>query len=100
MSKVKRTHPNADLILAVRSHKDQIRKFRDEAKHERPVIVLDFQAGKLHSYPFEQYKSMIRQNSRAILDREYEKAVAKNKVLVLVWDKGTRRLVTTTFKHD
>jgi len=99
MSKAKRTeNPNADLLAAVRNHSDQILKFREEAKDERPLIVLDFQRRKLHSYPYEKYKAKLRQHSRAILDREYDKALAKKKVLVLVWDKGTRRLVTTTFR--
>jgi hypothetical protein len=38
---------------------------------------------------------MIREGSRARFDEEYKRANAKHKVLVLVWDHATRRLVTT-----
>jgi hypothetical protein len=100
MSKTKKPkNPNADLVAAVRNHSNQILKFHDQAKDQRPLIVLDFQRRKLHSYSFEEYKDTLRQNSRALLDHEYKKALAKNKVLVVVWDKSTRRLVTTTFAH-
>jgi len=101
MAEVKRGKgPNADLVEAIRNHKDQILKFYDQVKHKRPVIMLDFQRLKIHAYRFEECKSMVRQGSHAMLDAEYRRAIAKSKVLVLVWDDATRRLVTTTFRHD
>ena len=33
-------------------------------------------------------------------DQEYEKAMAEDKILVLVWDSATGRLVITTFDRD
>jgi len=101
MAKAKRKKsPNADLVEVTRTHKDQILRFYDQVDHERPVILLDFQRMKIRSYPFEKYKAKIRKGSHAMLDEEYKRAVAKNKVLVLVWDKATRRLVTTRLRHD
>jgi hypothetical protein len=100
MSKAKQKLPNADLIAAVREHSEQIRKVYDQAEVERPLLLLDFQHLKLHSHAYEGYRSKLRKESQAKLDAEYEKAVAKNKVLVLVWDRETRRLVTTTFRRD
>ena len=38
--------------------------------------------------------------SSVVLDEEYEKALAEDKVLVLAWDSATGRLVTTTFDLD
>jgi len=38
--------------------------------------------------------------SQVVLDDEYEKALAEDKVLVLAWDSATGRLVTTTFDLD
>jgi hypothetical protein len=100
MSKEKlKRNSNADLLEAVRDHKDQILKIRERTEDDRPLLLLDFQRRKLHAYPYDEYKSMMREDSQARLDREYVKAVAKNKVLVLVWDSATRRLVTTTFRR-
>jgi hypothetical protein len=100
MSKEKsKPRPNADLLQAVRHHKDQILKIRDVTEDQRPLLLFDFQRRKVHAYPYEQYKSMMREESQARLDQEYIKAIAKKKVLVVVWDRATRRLVTTTFRR-
>jgi hypothetical protein len=100
MSKAKRKlSPNADLIAVVRFHRESILQFHDQAKDERPIIVLDLQRRKLHSYSYEGYKARLRPSSQEKLNVEYTKAIAKNKVLVIVWDDATRRLVTTTFKR-
>jgi hypothetical protein len=90
--------PNADLVRAVRKHRKQILEVYDE--NERPLIVLDLEHRKLRAYPYEDYKGRLRENAREALHEEYVKAVAKNKVLVLVWDKATRRLVANAFRRD
>ncbi len=100
MSNAKRTRsPNADLVTAARAHGNQILKFHDQLDDENPVILLDFQRLRLHSYPFEEYKATLREESQRVLDAEYERAVAKNKVLVVVWDSETRRLATTRIRR-
>jgi siroheme synthase (precorrin-2 oxidase/ferrochelatase) len=101
MSKAKRTkNANADLIQVVRDHREPILQYYDQVKDERPILVLDAQRRKLHSYSFEDYKTMLRPESQEKLNHEFTKAIAKNKVLVIVWDDSTQRLVTTTFKRD
>jgi hypothetical protein len=100
MSKTKRaTSSNADLIAIVRFHREPILQYYDQVKEERPILVLDVQRRKLHSYSFADYKARLRPGSQEKLNEEYTKAIAKNKVLVIVWDESTRRLVTTTFKR-
>ncbi len=100
MSKGKqKTIPNSDLVAAVRGHTDQIIKFYDQAEDDRVLLLLDFQRMKLHAHAYDDYRSKLRKESQAKLDAEYEKAVAKNKIFVLVWDRATRRLVTTTFRR-
>ena len=64
MSKAKRKKsPNADLIEVVRSHREPILQYYDQVKDERPIIVLDVQHRKLHSYSFEDYKARLRPDS-------------------------------------
>jgi hypothetical protein len=94
-----RRNPNADLLMAVREHKDQIQKVRDQVEHEKPLLLLDFQRMKIHTYPYDEYKSRLRERTQTALDQEYNRAAAKNKVFVLVWDSQTRRLVTTAFRR-
>jgi hypothetical protein len=74
--------------------------FHDQRGGTHPVILLDFQRLKLRSYPFKEYKATVRPQSQAMLDEEYEKAVAKNKVLVVVWDSATRRLATIKLRRE
>ena len=101
MSKAKQMKsPNADLVEAARSHRHQILVFHDQRGGTQPVILLDFQRLRLRSYPFKEYKATVRPESQAILDAEYEKAVAKNKVLVVVWDSVTRRLATVKLRRE
>jgi hypothetical protein len=100
MAKAKQKRiPNADLIKMVREHREPILKYYDQVKDDRPIIVLDAQHRKLHSYSFEDYKAKLRPESQEMLSQEYTKAVAKNKILVIVWDDPSGRLVTTTFKR-
>lgn len=100
MAKAKRKkNPNADLIKVVRDHREPILKYYDQVKDERPIIVLDVQHLKLHSYSVEDYKTRLRPGSDEKLQAERTKAIAKDKVLVIVWDESTHRMVTTTFKR-
>jgi hypothetical protein len=101
MAKAKqKKRPNADLVQAVRDQRAQILKVYDQVADTRPLILLDFQHRRIHARPYEAYKAMLREDSQVLLNEEYVKAVAKNKVLVLVWDDATRRLVTTKFRRS
>jgi hypothetical protein len=91
--------PNVDLVTAARTHSDQILKFCDQLDEADPVIVFDFQKLKLHSYAFDEYKATLRPDSQAKLNAEYDRAVAKKKVLVVVWDSATRRLATARLRR-
>ena len=101
MAKAKRKKsPNADLVKAVQDHTDQIIEFYERVDDERPVIVLDFQKQTICGYPYEEYRVILSKESQVVLDVEYEKALAEDKLLVLAWDSATGRLVTTTFDLD
>ena len=92
--------PNADLVKAVQDHTDQIIEFYERVEDERPVIVLDFQKQTICAHHYEEYRVILSKESQVVLDEEYEKALAEDKVLVLAWDSATGRLVTTKFDHD
>ena len=101
MAKAKRKlKPNADLIKAVQDHTDQIIDFYENAESDRPVIVLDFQRQQLQGYHYDDYKVRLSKESQVVLDAAYKKAMDEDKILVLVWDEATQRLLTTTFDYD
>jgi hypothetical protein len=92
--------PNADLVRAVQDRTEDILDLYEEVEGDRPVIVFDFLRRTICAYHYEQYKSTLSVESQALYDQEYEKALAGDKVLVLVWDRATGRLVITTFDRD
>jgi hypothetical protein len=93
-------NPNADLIKAVQDNTDQIIEFYENAESDRPVIVLDFQHQQLQGYDYDAYKVRLSKESQTVLDAEYKKAEDEDKILVLVWDEATQRLLTTAFDYD
>jgi hypothetical protein len=101
MARAKRKKsPNADLVKAVQDRTEDILDFYEEVENDRPVIVLDFQKHTICAYHYEEHKATLSVESQAVYDQEYEKALAEDKVLVLVWDRVTGRLVITTFDRD
>ncbi len=62
--------------------------------------MFDFQKQTIGAYHYEAYKTRLSVESQAVYDQEYERALAADKVLVLVWDSVTGRLVITTFDRD
>jgi hypothetical protein len=92
--------PNADLVKAVQDHTEAILDFYEEVEDDRPVIVFDFQKQTIGAYHYEEYKTRLSGESQAVYDQEYEKAQAEDKVLILIWDSLTGRLVITTFDRD
>ena len=92
--------PNADLVKAVQDRTEDILDLYEEVEDDRPVLVLDFQKQTIGAYHHEEYKTGLSVESQAVYDQEYEKALAEDKILVLVWDRATGRLVITTFDRD
>ena len=100
MARAKWKNPNADLIKAVQDHTDQIIEFYEKVEYDQPVIVLDFQRQQIQAYHYEEYNVRLSKESQVVLDEEYKKAMDEDKILVLVWDEATQRLLTTTFDYD
>jgi hypothetical protein len=90
---------NADLVVAARAHADQILKFHDHLDDTESIILHDVKKQRLHSNHLEEYKATLRPESQGMLDEEFERAAAKSKVLVVVWDSATRRLATTRIRR-
>ena len=91
--------PNADLVRAVQDRTEDILDLYEEVEDDRPVLVLDFQKQTIGGITM-RYKTRLSVESQAVYDQEYEKALAEDKILVLVWDRATGRLVITTFDRD
>jgi hypothetical protein len=74
--------------------------FYKRFREKRPVMLLDLQGRKIYAYPYEEFKADLGQRSQAMLTADYEKAIAKDKVVVFVRDNLTRRLVSMLFDRQ
>ena len=92
--------PDEDLVEAAQGVLPHILMFYERFEGKRPVMLLDLQGRKIYAYPYEEFKADLGQRSQAILTADYEKALAKDKVVVFVRDNQTRRLVSMLFDRQ
>ena len=101
MARVRRKRsPDDDPVQAAASVLPHILMFYERFREKRPVMLLDLQGGRIYAYPYEDFKADLGQRSQAMLTADYEKAIAKDKVVVFVRDNETERLVSMLFDRQ
>jgi hypothetical protein len=85
---------NDDLLDAGMELQDDIRRAYRLHERQRPVMLFDIQEQRLYAYPYEDYKASLSQRSQASLEKQYEEAQAKNKIVVFVKDNLAKRLMS------
>lgn len=101
MSKAKRhKSPNDDLVEAAENVLPHILMFYKRFEKKRPVMLLDLQSQKIYAYPYKEFKAELSEKSQVMLAADYEKAIAKNQMVVFVRDNETRRLVSMLFDYE
>jgi hypothetical protein len=92
--------PNDDLVEAAQSFLPHIRMFYRRFEDKRPVMLLELPSLRIYAYPYREFKADLSERSQAMLEDEYERAVAQGKIVVFVRDDETRRLVSMTFEKE
>src|SRR5262249_46103685 len=92
--------PKHDLDDAAQNFLPHIIMFYKRFEDKRPVMLLDLQSQKIYAYPYQEFKDELSERSQVMLAADYEKAIAKNKVVVFVRDNETRRLVSMLFDNE
>jgi hypothetical protein len=101
MSKAKRNRsPNDDLVEAAEDSLPHILMLYKRFEKKRPVMLLDLQSQKIYAYPYEEFKAELGEKSQTMLAADYEKAIAKNKIVVFVRDNETQRLASMLFNYE
>jgi len=101
MSKAKRKrNPNDDLVEAAENFLPHFLKFYKRFEEKRPVMLLDLQSQKIYAYPSKEFKAELSERSQVMLAADYEKGIAKNKIVVFVRDNETQRLVSMLFDYE
>src|SRR3954447_10235216 len=89
-------HPNDDLVEAAESFLPQIRMFYGRFEDKRPIMLLELPSLRIYAYPYREFKADLSERSQAMLEEQYERAVAGGKIVVFVRDDQSRRLVSMT----
>jgi hypothetical protein len=63
-------------------------------------MQLDLQSQKIYAYPYKEFKAELSPRSQAMLEAEYERAIAQEKIVVFVRDNETRRFVSMSFDNE
>jgi hypothetical protein len=90
---------NDNLVEAALEIQDDIRRaYRLHEKH-RPVMLFHVQEDRIYAYPYIGYKETLSERSQAMLEKQYEEAQKKNKIVVFVRDDATRRLASFSLEY-
>ena len=96
----RRDRRNADLVEAAENCLPNILMFYKRFEEKRPVMLLDLQSQKIYAYPYKEFKAELSERSQVMLAADYEKAIAKNQIVVFVRDNETQRLVSMLFDYE
>jgi hypothetical protein len=95
-----RARPKDDLVKAAESFLPQILMFYKRFEDKRPVMLLELPSLRIYAYPYRDFKENLSERSQAMLEDQYERAIAEDKIVVFVREEETRRLVSMTFDND
>lgn len=76
---------------------DNIRMWYRMFAAKQPVMLYDIQEQLVYAYPYREFKAELSQRSQAMLEDQYRRAVADNRMVVFVRDNEQRRLVSYSF---
>jgi hypothetical protein len=92
--------PNDDLVEAAQNVLPQILMLYKFFQDTRPVMQLDLPDQKIYAYPYKEFKAGLNPRSQAILEDQYERAIAQDKIVVFVRDNETQRFVSMSFDNE
>jgi hypothetical protein len=88
------------LLAAAESCLPHILMFYKRFEEKRPVMLLVLPSEKIYAYPYQEFKAELGRRSQMMLTADYEKAIAKNKIVVFVRDNENRRLASMLFDYE
>ena len=101
MARVRRKRgTSADLVEAAENSLPHILMFYKRFEEKRPVMLLDLQSQKIYAYPYKEFKAELSERSQVMLGADYEKAIAKDKIVVFVRDNENQRLASMLFDYE
>ncbi len=78
---------------------DILRLYRQFAE-KKPVMLLELPSQRIYAYPYLDFKNTLSERSQKMLEKEYEEAVAHNKIVVFVKDNDRRRMISFSVEEE
>lgn len=88
------------LLDAACERADDILRLYRQFAEKKPVMLLELPSQKIFAYPYLDFKNTLSERSQKILEKEYEEAVAHNKIVVFVKDNDRRRMISFSVKEE
>jgi len=76
---------------------DNLRMWYRRFAAKNPVMLYDLQEQLIYAYPYHEFKADMNQRSQAMLEDQYQRAIAESKMVVFVRDNELRRLMSYSF---
>ena len=68
--------------------------FYKKFAEKKPVMLLELPSQKIYAYPYLDFKNNLSERSRKMLGKEYQEAVASNKIVVFVKDNDKGKMIS------
>jgi hypothetical protein len=78
---------------------DILRLYRQFAER-RPVMLLELPSQRIYAYPYLDFKNTLSERSQQMLEREYQEAVARHKIVVFVKDDDRRKMISFSVEEE
>ena len=92
---------NKDAVFDVACERadDILRLYRQFAE-KKPVMLLELPSQRIYAYPYLDFKNTLSERSQKMLEREYQEAVAHNKIVVFVKDDDRRKMISFSVDEE
>jgi len=89
-----------DLVDAAREHAGAILMFYRKFADRKPVMLLELPDQKIYAYPYLAFKNSLSERSQKMLEKEYEEAVAHDRIVVFVKDNDRRKMISFSVDQE
>ena len=89
---------SASYLDIIQSQWNKILNLYLQFEAEKPVMLLDLSKNELFAYPYPEFSQQLNQKSRAMLQQQYQNALAKNQLVIFVKDDDHENMASFTVK--
>jgi len=88
------------LVETARQRASEILWFYNKYADKKPVMLLELPSQKIYAYPYLEFKNTLSERSQKMLEKEYQEALAHNKIVVFVKDNDRRKMISFSVDEE